>query len=288
MDLVSVQISERLWVQGCRNVTMAGHPDWTFYYSLSGGESSPHRSWVLLFFHCDLCVVRLRSPIIDLSLQGAYVQQKVYHSNIYCLSMEQIWNEVSPWSPPQSCLDTADAQDEVQGDELTYTCTPPVLIKDSFGCNGTTGGDKKSIKLRQTQGGGFFAKFIDDEQPTTTTNNNNHLLWTVCGYLSYNGQDQQHRRRHHHHLSRRHHHREAEDAHRTKHHPMTWIPTLLVNTATLECKFIISFTDRRDRNRCIQCLADVVDEGGLSVEQGGGGVDVKNLNDQLSQMMLIH
>lgn len=287
---MTVQVSKRIWVKGCVDVTMGRVSGWTFYYSLSGGETSPHRTWAILFFNRHIHAAWFRSPILDICYQGVFVQRKQYYSNMYCLSMERVWTDASVWRPESHALDDGAID---QGCSLTYTCSPPILLRDSLDLSDRTTSTGQRITLRQIQGGGLCVNFIDnmndygDQQTRTeqqrrrTRDSNDTHLWDVCGYICYScGPDGSGRRR-------RMTQKQIEDLHDRRHRPMAWIPSLSVNTATLECSFILSFDRSRDRGRCIQCLSDV-DGFGVQTDDDRGSVDVRNLNDQLSQMMLNH
>ncbi|GFR90489.1 hypothetical protein ElyMa_002569500 [Elysia marginata] len=255
MNIMMIQISKRLWVRGCRNVHMANHPGWEFFYSLSGGENTPHRSWFVLFYNRDLCVAKLRSTLLDLCVQGVYIQHKQYFSNIYCLSMERVWLDASIWQH-------ANNNNTPPGKEVTYTCTPPVLIKDRIHYNDT------KIQLKQSHAGGYFVTFINSNE---IKNAGDIHLWSIGGYLGHSGNP----------VARRIPQHQRDEAHNTTHHPMSWIPTLSVNTATMECKFVISFNRTRDPKRCLQCSSHVDDCDPNPKE-------MRVLNNHLSQLLLNH
>lgn len=249
MNVVVNLVTSRLWVQGTTHVTFQGRCDWTFFYNIEGVSV---KQWTVLFYNNVLKRVFLRSPIIDLKIKDVVVQKCKYVSNIFTLMLEntnpsgtlRLWSteDVSPEANGESSRQPSPylvpslylVGIVTPAKEETYPCAPPILFLDTLRT------DKSACVLEKTQSSPFQ---VSDW---------NFTVASVAGYTTYRTGAKDH----------------------SAHFNKTWIPSVTVNSDTLECSFEIISNKPRGKQECLECVY--------------GGAQSEVLNTTMSNLLVNH
>lgn len=247
MEILPVVLSSKLWALGSRRINFQSDPDWTFFYCIEG-ESI--KMWSLVFFNNNLKKIKLRTPILDICLEGVFVQTCQYYSNLYCLVVEYVSSKVSPWvSDRLSEGGCGGGEGAPVGCAVTYFCAPPIMHKDTVR-------DDTYIQLKKTQYNPLqISSFIDKNhehnsrgvQPRGKHRQTDNIKIYIGGYFTY-AMVRESAKKNRKSVCRK-------EIHKKYHSPMCWIPSVTVDSETLECQFQIQFERERASGRCLQCLA---------------------------------